>query len=313
MKNTSKPLVSIIITCYNYADFVQDAIESVDSQDYPFTEIIVVDDGSTDKSAQKIKDISKKIPLTYLFQKNAGPSSARTSGLEASKGKYIIFLDADDKLGKDYIKSNVNLSISKNIPIVYTNFRFFGDSRGKSNLPEFKKDYLYISNYIHASSLIHKKVFEYAGFDKALNRLRFDDWDFYLSAIDKGCTAILNREVFLHYRVKKSSRSTDITLEKFIKAFTHITSKYRKKNRGLDATFSNTDYFLQHLQSTRLENANLANNLAELTAIKKQTEAELKKVIDNLQAENQRLNAIIHSPVKFSKHAAKFVLKKVKR
>jgi len=104
--------VSVIISCYNSERFITDAIESVLSQTYKNYEIIIVDDGSTDNTKSLIINYPQ---IKYIYQKNQGVSSARNSGLKASKGKYIIFLDYDDillperlQLGVEYLESNLD-------------------------------------------------------------------------------------------------------------------------------------------------------------------------------------------------------------
>jgi len=97
----NQELVSVIIPCYNHAHFLGEAISSVINQTYPHIEIIVVDDGSTDDTAQVAKAYSN---IRYVRQDNFGLSRARNVGLSHSKGGYIIFLDADDSLFPDAVK-----------------------------------------------------------------------------------------------------------------------------------------------------------------------------------------------------------------
>ncbi len=88
-------LVSVVIPCYNQAHFLGEAIESVLSQSYAHFEIIVVDDGSTDN----VSEVAHRYPeVCYIRQDNQGPSGARNRGLRESKGSYLVFLDADDRL-----------------------------------------------------------------------------------------------------------------------------------------------------------------------------------------------------------------------
>lgn len=87
-------LVSVIIPNYNYSRFTGETIDSVIAQTYKNIEIIVVDDGSKDKSKEILEIYEKKI--TTIFQKNQGVAAARNNGIAASKGIYVAFLDADD-------------------------------------------------------------------------------------------------------------------------------------------------------------------------------------------------------------------------
>jgi len=87
------PLVSVIIAVYNGDRFLKQAIESVLSQSYSNVEVIVLDDGSTDLTAEIAKSYSQ---VVYQYQANAGVASARNAALKIAKGDYISFLDSDD-------------------------------------------------------------------------------------------------------------------------------------------------------------------------------------------------------------------------
>lgn len=91
---TSTPSVSVVIPCYNAAPYIGTAIDSVVEQQWPDLEIIVVDDGSSDGSAQVAAAHGAGVHV--IRQSNAGPGAARNVGIEAARGEYIAFLDADD-------------------------------------------------------------------------------------------------------------------------------------------------------------------------------------------------------------------------
>lgn len=99
-----QPLVSVIIPCYNHARFLIEAVESVKQQTYSHTEIIIVDDGSTDNTPAICEQLSG---VRYIFQPNQGLSAARNTGLANSQGEYLVFLDADDYLYPEALSTNV--------------------------------------------------------------------------------------------------------------------------------------------------------------------------------------------------------------
>ena len=97
------PLVSVIVTCFNQACFLTEAIESVLAQSYPRTEILVVDDGSTDATAA----VAARYPVRCLRQPNAGLAAARNTGIAATAGPMLVFLDADDRLLSGALEAGV--------------------------------------------------------------------------------------------------------------------------------------------------------------------------------------------------------------
>ncbi len=99
------PLVSVIITNYNYSSYLSKAIDSVLEQTYSNFEIIVVDDGSTDNSREVISHYSSKV--ITIFQENGGMSASRNTGFEKSSGEIICFLDADDYYHHDKLSKVV--------------------------------------------------------------------------------------------------------------------------------------------------------------------------------------------------------------
>jgi glycosyltransferase involved in cell wall biosynthesis len=88
------PLVSLIVAVYNGEAFLHEALESACAQDFDSYEVVLVDDGSTDRTAE----IARSFPIRYLRQENQGPSAARNAAFEASKGELVAFLDGDDVL-----------------------------------------------------------------------------------------------------------------------------------------------------------------------------------------------------------------------
>src|SRR5262245_10694873 len=88
-------LVSVVIPCYNHAEFLGEAIESVKAQTCAGSDVVVVDDGSTDRSAEVARRYSG---VRFLTQRNQGAGAARNTGLQHVRGEFVVFLDADDRL-----------------------------------------------------------------------------------------------------------------------------------------------------------------------------------------------------------------------
>lgn len=129
MSSTIKIPVSIIIPIYNKAEHLLDCLDSCRLQSSEHHEVILIDDGSTDDSYQISKDYIKKYNLGSIFtlhkKENGGASSARNHGLKKSKGEYILFLDADDIIHPEIVRTFYSVAKNKNASIVFgNNFSF---------------------------------------------------------------------------------------------------------------------------------------------------------------------------------------------
>jgi len=118
----SLPLVSVIIVNYNYGRFLKQAADSVYEQTYPNIECIIVDNASTDESADVLLAISRRYPGTTILRRsdNGGQSLASKEGFEASSGEYVVFLDADDVLLSSCIATHVFVHLSLRIPVGFS-------------------------------------------------------------------------------------------------------------------------------------------------------------------------------------------------
>ena len=104
LKSIEMPLVSIVIPCYRQAHFLPQAIESALSQTHRQREVVVVDDGSPDNTAE----VAARYPgVRCVRQENRGVAEARNSGFRASKGEYVLFLDADDRLTPNAVEAHL--------------------------------------------------------------------------------------------------------------------------------------------------------------------------------------------------------------
>src|SRR6266513_324880 len=206
-------LVSIIIPCYNQAHFLREAIQSALAQTYSHREIFIVDDGSTDNTAEATSGFSG---VRYIRQENAGVSTARNTGLKESRGEYLVFLDADDRLlpealeiGVDCLRQHPECAfVSGHCRLIVTD----GSLLAKPKQPSIKRDY-YLEflrrNYIWALSTVicQRTAFEIVkGFDTSLGRC--EDYDLYLR-ITKDHPIFCHNQFVADYRLHNSSRSAD--------------------------------------------------------------------------------------------------------
>lgn len=134
-----KPLVSIIIPVYNASPYILETLDSIQQSTYRPIEIIMVDDASTDNSLDIVTTYAKTHDNCTVFaQDNLGVSATRNHAIREAKGKYILPVDADDKIGQTYIGHAVEiLENNPNISVVGCRARMFGDVNKEWKLPPF--------------------------------------------------------------------------------------------------------------------------------------------------------------------------------
>ena len=209
--NNKQPLVSVIVPCYNYAHFLGEALDSVLAQTYPHWECIIINDGSPDNTEEVALSYCKKDSrIKYFHKENGGHSSARNFGIKQSTGKYILPLDADDKINKEYLEKAVPVLESDNsIKLVTGHVQLFGNSDDKLLMPVFDLRSFLIVNYISITSLFRRNDYNNTkGFDETM--LAFEDWDFFISLLKKGGTVKELPFACLFYRKKEKSMYQDV-------------------------------------------------------------------------------------------------------
>ena len=210
----NSPLVSVIIPNYNYARYLKEAISSVQAQTYSNTEIIVVNNGSTDDSLRLLQQYGSQIIL--INQENLGQAGARNSGLRAAKGDLIAFLDADDFWQNDKLEKQIRL-ITSDTELVYSGISRFRDTSRRVesiSLPQFKGDCHYYFTDLTAvsivlsgesTSLFTRNLLNLVGnFDLDLNSA--SGWDFF-----RRCSILTNfdfvPEPLTNYRMHSNNMS----------------------------------------------------------------------------------------------------------
>lgn len=170
--------VSVVIPAYNRADFTVEAVQSVLNQSYPNIEIIVVDDGSTDDTYKKLSNYVG-CEIEYLHHPNRGASYTRNRGIKYATGKYIAFLDCDDKYDQNKIAFSVNEMKRQEVDMIYNSAMLIDQEGIAIKIYEPKRHNLLFRNSIMNSVMIKKEVFDKVGlFDEEL--FICADWDMWL-------------------------------------------------------------------------------------------------------------------------------------
>lgn len=208
-KNTRAPLVSVIIPCYNSGATLEEAVASALKQTYSQVEIIIVDDGSTD-------DFTRDLLRSYLRPKTAiyhiphsGPAQARNFAIAKARGKYILPLDADDRIHPRYLEKAVPvMEKNERIGIVYCRAQFFGGRSGEWVLPRYSLENILVDNPIFNTALFRKKAWEQVGGYNVNMTHGMEDYDFWLSLIEQEkCRVHRINQVLFYYRIRNGSRT----------------------------------------------------------------------------------------------------------
>jgi len=204
MKNQDS-LVSVIIPVFNAEKYLGEAIESVLNQDYSPTEIIMVNDGSTDGSQEVAKHYKSQIH--YIYQENMGLGKALNRGLESARGNFFSFLDADDIWIKDKLSQQVEvMKQSPDIDMIFgTVISFLSPELNDQTKKEIRHSREPIPGYCKGTMLIRKESFQKIGpFSTRWHLGDFVDW--YCRAIEKGLKSIMLPRTVLRRRIHKENQ-----------------------------------------------------------------------------------------------------------
>lgn len=207
-------LVSVIMPMYNSEDFLSVAIDSVIAQSYKSWELLIIDDGSTDKSiniARAYEQKDNRIHLLFNDTHLKNPSAPRNVGIERAKGQYIAFLDSDDCWLQNKLERQISLFKEKsNVAIVFSDYEKIDEHGNRRN--RIVKAPLHVSykemlhcNYIgNLTGIYNRKVVG----TKYLPNIHHEDYALWLNILKEGFSAYNTGTVEALYRIRESSVSS---------------------------------------------------------------------------------------------------------
>ena len=208
-----KPLISVIIPCFNYGTYLKGAIDSVLAQSFKRLEIIVINDGSTDKLTKQILEALDRPKTRVVHQRNQGLAQTRNNGAALGRGKYICYLDPDDFFEPTYlIKTLEVLESDESIGSCYSWVQCFGDSNCLWKTQDLEPFVLVERDTAPAHSVLRKQAWEAVkkhngmGFLSKYNGY-FEDWVFWIDMLQCGYRGVVIEEPLIRYRVHKKSLS----------------------------------------------------------------------------------------------------------
>ncbi len=199
------PRISVVIPVYNGAIFLREAVESVIAQEYGNTEILIVDDGSTDNTPDEVITIIEEyrlsISIKYFRQENQGPSVARNTGILHASGDFIAFLDADDLFAPDKFKIQMGAFVKDaDLDLVAGRIQYVSLEGAETREVKYDPDDQAVVHVHLGSMLVRKRVFEKIGlFDSGLRYSEDVEW--WLRIREKPLHFVILHDITLHYRL----------------------------------------------------------------------------------------------------------------
>lgn len=227
-------MISIIIPCYNQAQYLKEAIDSALNQTYKNVEIVVVNDGSTDNTDEVIEPYLQNQKIIYKKQSNKGLPGARNFGIQFCSGDFILPLDADDVMLPEWLEECLKFNPNDKT-LISTPYEFYNkDLSEKLNhiSPSWhpvNEAEIFYGMTTHASVLYTKKLWQdIGGYDEFF--VHYEDWEFTIRALDYGCQIYTIDRPMIKYR-RHGVTLTDSIInnnDKRLFYFSHLLKKHEK-------------------------------------------------------------------------------------
>ena len=219
--------LSIIIPCFNSEATLEGTLKSVLDQDFEEWEAIIVNDGSPDNlETIALKYVEKDTRFKYFKKENGGLGSARNFGIKKSTGIFILPLDSDNQIKKDFVLDAIAVfENDKNVGVVYGNAEYYGEKKGFWEVGKFDLNKMLVHNYIDACAIYRKSLWEQVGgYDENMPYQGHEDWEFWL--------ALATLKVHFHHLPKMTFKY-------------YVSSSSMIKSFSDNMVFMNQDYIVK--------------------------------------------------------------------
>ena len=217
------PAVSVVIPCHDDGRYLYEAVDSVLNQTYNDFQVIVIDDGSTEESTVRLLEEYERPKTKLIRTAHKGLAAARNIGIRACESKYILPLDADDKIKETYLEKAVGIiQANDGIGIVYCNAEVFGAECGPWELQPYRFPEILYGNMIFCSALFRRSDWETVGGYNTNMIYGWEDYDFWLSLIELGRDVCRIPESLFCYRRRPGSMIERMTGEEVIFSYSQL-------------------------------------------------------------------------------------------
>ncbi len=220
--------VSVIIPCFNHGEYLAEAVQSALDQTCPPFEVIVVDDGSNETGTLSVLEDMSQSGINVIRTQNNGLAAARNNGIKVAQGDYILPLDADDRIAPGYLeKASSLLDKNPEVGIAYGRVELFEERSGVWEKPSFSEQLLLFENMIVACAMFRRKDWEAVGGYSKCMTFGWEDWDFWLSLIERGLVAACLPEVMFYYRIREKTMTTRMTFSQKLRMAMFIVWRHK--------------------------------------------------------------------------------------
>lgn len=227
----TQPRVAIVIPCFNYGQFVREAVDSALAQTWPHVEVVLVDDGSTDAATVTTLDRLVGPRVRLIRTPNRGLPAARNAGISATTASLICCLDADDRLAPTYVEKALLLLTLTGTDIAGSWQQNFGLDHALHKPGEFSVENLHWNNQLINASLFRRALWEeVGGYDETFT-VGYEDWEFWTRCARAGARATAVAEPLFFYRKHGPSM-----LDRVRARHDEVVALLRAKNSGLPRT-----------------------------------------------------------------------------
>lgn len=203
---TTPVRLSVVIPCFDHGEFLIEAAASAERSIGEPYELIIVDDGSGQPRTLEVLAALENAGYFVVHQENRGLAAARNRGIELATGRYVLPLDADNRLRAEICEAMRVLEEDPRVGVVYGDRFEFGLRSGEVRLAPFDLDTLLAGNFIDACAVIRRRVWdECGGFDNAMPYQGWEDWDFWIAAAERGWRFHHLPRITFEYRVRPES------------------------------------------------------------------------------------------------------------
>jgi glycosyltransferase involved in cell wall biosynthesis len=224
------PRIAVVIPCFNHGRYLDEAVSSVLAQTFQDFEIVIVNDGSTDQDTVRLLEAYGRPRTRVLHQENRGLPAARNTGIRATDAPLICALDADDRLAPEWFRKGVAvLDGDPQIAFVSHWVETFGDEQAVWAPEQCDLATLLDRNTVNGAALVRRSAYDDAGgFDESF-RAGCEDWDFWITLVERGFHGAIVREVLFYYRRRADSMSRQMLADGVYPDLFHaLVQKHRR-------------------------------------------------------------------------------------